>query len=53
MDDVLANGGIGAIVEVDAESILNVGDIEVLCEIGWRGGVYVRVADAGDFVNEN
>ena len=48
VEDVLADGGIGAIVEVDAESILDVGEIEILCEIGWRGGVHVRVADAGD-----
>ena len=48
VEDVLADGGIGAIVEVDAKSILDVREIEVLCEIGWRSGVHVRVADAGD-----
>ena len=48
VEDVLAIGGIGGIVEVDAESILDIGEVEVLCEIGWRGGVHGRVADAGD-----
>ena len=48
VEDVLADGGIGAIVEVDTESILDVREIKVLCEIGWWGGVHVRVADAGN-----
>ena len=47
--DVEADCGIGGIVEVDAEGCLDVGEVEVLSEIGWRGGVYGRVADAGDF----
>lgn len=49
VEDVLADCGIGGIVEVDAEGILHVGEVEVLSEIFWRGGVCGRVADAGDF----
>ena len=47
--DVLANCGSGGIVEVDAEGILDIGEVEVLCEIVWRCGVCERVADTGDF----
>ena len=47
--DVLANCGSGGIVEVDAEGILDVGEVEVFGEIVWRGGVCERVADTGDF----
>lgn len=36
------------IVEIYAEGILDEGLVEVLYEIGWRCGVYVWVADAGD-----
>ncbi len=39
--------GVG-IVEVDAKGILDGGEVEVLFEIGRRGGVYVGVADAGN-----
>ena len=47
--DVLANCGSGGVVEVDAEGILDVGEVEVFGEIVWRGGVCERVADTGDF----
>ena len=44
--DVVVGFGI---VEVDAKRILDGRKVEVLCKIGRRGGVYVGMADAGDY----
>ena len=37
-----------SIVEINAEGVLDEGLVEILCKIGWRCGVCVRVADTGD-----